>query len=283
MLFKNKYYKEINPLKYGVIIEKEGGNLYSEKSKFQKVEIFKSTGLGNVLTLDGLMMTSVEDEFFYHEMIAHIPLNSHKNPKNVLVIGGGDGGTVREVLKHSSVENVDLCEIDSLVIEASKKFLPTISSKLDDSRVKIYVEDAIKFIKDKKNCYDVVLIDSTDPMGPGVGLFTEEFYNNVKESLREGGIVTPQSESPFANKNEMRNMYILLHKVFNTVMPYCGPIPTYPGGYWSFAFCSNDENNQIKDINRAKEIEKISKLYNTDLHYGVFMVPNFVRKLAENE
>ena len=133
MLFKNKYYKEINPLKYGVIIEKEGGNLYSEKSKFQKVEIFKSTGLGNVLTLDGLMMTSVEDEFFYHEMIAHIPLNSHKNPKNVLVIGGGDGGTVREVLKHSSVENVDLCEIDSLVIEASKKFLPTISSKLDDS------------------------------------------------------------------------------------------------------------------------------------------------------
>ena len=279
----NNLYKEITPNGYGIAIETEGDILYSKQSEFQKVEIFKSRGLGNVLTLDGLMMTTVEDEFFYHEMISHIPLCSHKNPENVLVIGGGDGGTVREVLLHDTVKNVDLCEIDGLVIEASKKLLPTIAGKLDDKRVNIYVEDAIEFIKNKKNCYDVVLIDSTDPMGPGEGLFTEEFYNNVKESLKEGGIVTPQSESPFANQNEMRKMYILLHKVFKTVLPYCGPIPTYPGGYWSWAFCTNDNDNSIKNEARAIKIEQNAKLYNRELHKGVFMVPNFVRKLANNE
>lgn len=283
MIIENNLYKEITPNGYGIAIETEGELLYSKQSEFQSVEIFKSKGLGNVLTLDGLMMTTVEDEFFYHEMITHIPLCSHKNPENVLVIGGGDGGTVREVLKHDTVKNVDLCEIDGLVIEASKEFLPTIAGKLDDKRVNIYVEDAIEFIKDKKNCYDVVLIDSTDPMGPGEGLFTEEFYTNVKESLKEGGIVTPQSESPFANKNEMRKMYILLNKVFKTVKPYAGPIPTYPGGYWSWAFCSVDNDNSIKDIKRAKKVESISKLYNTELHSGAFCVPTFVRKIANNE
>ncbi len=274
---------EIELTGYGISLDVEGENLYSKKSEFQQVDIFKSKTLGNVLTLDGLMMTTVEDEFFYHEMIAHIPLCSHKNPENVLVIGGGDGGTVREVLKHPSVKNVDLCEIDALVIEASKMFLPSIAGKLDDKRVNIYVEDAIEFIKTKKNCYDVVLVDSTDPMGPGVGLFTEEFYTNVKESLKKGGIVTPQSESPFANKNEMKNMYILLKKVFKTVLPYCGPIPTYPGGYWSWAFCSDDNDNTIKDIKRAELIEKDAKLYNTKLHNAVFAVPNFVRKIVDNE
>ena len=274
---------EIELTGFGLSLDVEGENLYSKKSEFQQVDIFKSKTLGNVLTLDGLMMTTVEDEFFYHEMIAHIPLCSHKNPENVLVIGGGDGGTVREVLKHPSVKNVDLCEIDALVIEASKMFLPSIAGKLDDKRVNIYVEDAIEFIKTKKNCYDVVLVDSTDPMGPGVGLFTEEFYTNVKESLKKGGIVAPQSESPFANKNEMKNMYILLKKVFKTVLPYCGPIPTYPGGYWSWAFCSDDNDNTIKDTKRAELIEKDAKLYNTKLHNAVFAVPNFVRKIVDNE
>ena len=274
---------EIELTGFGLSLDVEGENLYSKKSEFQQVDIFKSKTLGNVLTLDGLMMTTVEDEFFYHEMIAHIPLCSHKNPENVLVIGGGDGGTVREVLKHPSIKNVDLCEIDALVIEASKMFLPSIAGKLDDKRVNIYVEDAIEFIKTKKNCYDVVLVDSTDPMGPGVGLFTEEFYTNVKESLKKGGIVTPQSESPFANKNEMKNMYILLKKVFKTVLPYCGPIPTYPGGYWSWAFCSDDNDNTIKDTKRAELIEKDAKLYNTKLHNAVFAVPNFVRKIVDNE
>lgn len=276
-------YKEITPNGYGITIETEEKPLYSKQSEFQKVEILSSKGLGNILTLDELMMTTEKDEFFYHEMISHIPLCSHHCPEKVLVIGGGDGGTVREVLRHNTVKSVELCEIDGLVIEASKQYLPTIAGKLDDERVKIYVEDAIEFIKDKKTCYDVVLVDSTDPMGPGEGLFTEEFYTNVKNSLKEGGILVAQSESPFANPKEMNMMYKLLNKVFKYVKPYAGPIPTYPGGYWSWAFCSESVDvPEIQDINRAKEIEKNSKLYNTDLHKAVFSVPNFVKEIVKD-
>ncbi len=279
-------YQEITPLGFGIAIEK-GEVLFKDKSEFQDVEIFESRGLGRVLTLDGLMMTTERDEFFYHEMITHIPMLTHHNPKNILVIGGGDGGTVREVLKHKSVESVELCEIDGMVIEASKKFLPTIACELDNPKVKIFVEDAIEYIKDKEACYDVVLIDSTDPMGPGEGLFTQEFYQDVKKSLKAGGIVVPQSESPFANENEMRKMYALLNKVFLNVAPYCGPIVTYPAGYWSWAFCSDEVEIPTcrKDIckERAQEISAQCKLYNRKLHTACFAVPNFVKRIVDGE
>ena len=186
---ENGYYHEITPAGFGIAI-KAGKILFSKQSDFQKVEVFETEStLGRVLTLDDLMMTTEGDEYHYHEMIAHIPMMHHINPESVLVIGGGDGGTVREVLKHKSVKKVVLCEIDGMVIDACKEFLPTISCGLSDPRVEIKVEDAIEFIKDKKNEYDIVLIDSTDPMGPGEGLFTEEFYTNVKNSLKKGGIV----------------------------------------------------------------------------------------------
>ena len=211
---ENGYYHEITPAGFGIAI-KAGKVLFSKQSDFQKVEVFETESeLGRVLTLDDLMMTTEGDEYHYHEMISHIPMMHHKNPESVLVIGGGDGGTVREVLKHKSVKKVVLCEIDGMVIDACKEFLPTISCGLSDPRVEIKVEDAIEFIKDKKNEYDIVLIDSTDPMGPGEGLFTEEFYTNVKNSLKEGGIVAAQSESPFVNKEEIKKMYNLLKKVF---------------------------------------------------------------------
>ncbi len=277
-------YHEITPHGYGIAIEK-GEVLFKDKSEFQSVEIFESRGLGRVLTLDELMMTTEKDEFFYHELITHIPMITHKNPENILIIGGGDGGTVREVLKHKSVKTVDLCEIDAMVIDASKKFLPTIACELDNPKVKIYVEDAIKFIKNKTCCYDVVLIDSTDPMGPGEGLFTEDFYTNVKNSLKCGGIVVPQSESPYANQKEVKKMYSLLNKVFKNVAPYCSPVITYPAGYWSWAFCSDDVDvpdfeTQLDEV-RAAEIEKLCKIYNSKFHKGVFAVPNFMKELTE--
>ena len=204
---ENGYYHEITPNGFGIAI-KAGKILFSKQSDFQKVEVFETDStLGRVLTLDDLMMTTEGDEYHYHEMIVHIPMMQHKNPETVLVIGGGDGGTVREVLKHKTVKKVVLCEIDGMVIDACKEFLPTISCGLDDPKVEIKVEDAIEFIKDKKNEYDIVLIDSTDPMGPGEGLFTDEFYTNVKNSLKEGGIMVAQSESPFANKKEIKKMY----------------------------------------------------------------------------
>lgn len=273
-------YTEMTPMGFGITIETKEP-LFSEQSKYQKVEILDSDAFGKILTLDGLMMTTEKDEFFYHEMISHIPLISHKNPESVLVIGGGDGGTVREVLKHEKVKKVDLCEIDEVVIEASEKFLPTIAGSLREDRVQIFVEDAVEFVKRHKNEYDVILIDSTDPMGAGEGLFTEEFYTNVKEALKENGIMCAQSESPIVNKKEIQKIYPLLKKVFNIVEPFCGPIPTYPGGYWSWAFCSQSVKPlEYVDIECAEKIEENTKVYNKYLHYGAFAVPNFMRDLC---
>lgn len=274
------FYKEITPAGFGIAI-KVKEVLFSEQSPFQKVEIIDTdSALGKILTLDDLMMTTEGDEQFYHEMIAHIPMMNHKEPKSVLVIGGGDGGTVREVLKHSTVEKVVLCEIDGMVIDACKKYLPTIAGELDDPRVEILVQDAIEYIKTKENEFDIVLIDSTDPMGPGEGLFTEEFYTNVKKSLKKGGIVAAQSESPVVNKEEIKKMYKLLKKVFPITSTYTSPIPTYPGGYWAWAFCSVEvEPLSYIDEKRCEEITKTCKIYNKEYHQARFALPNFLKEL----
>ncbi len=277
---KDGYYHEITPSGYGIAI-KAGKVLYSKQSEFQKVEVFESEStLGRVLTLDDLMMTTEGDEYHYHEMIAHIPMMHHKNPESVLVIGGGDGGTVREVLKHKSVKKVVLCEIDELVIDACKEFLPTISCGLSDPRVEIKVEDAIEFIKDKKDEYDIILVDSTDPIGPGEGLFTDEFYTNVKNSLKKGGIMVAQSESPFAQKEAVQKMYKLLKRVFPVCATYTSNIPTYPGGYWAWAFCSVDvEPLSYFAEDRYDDIVKTCKIYNREYHNARFALPNYLKEL----
>ncbi|MEI8128117.1 MAG: polyamine aminopropyltransferase [bacterium] len=274
------FYKEITPAGFGIAI-KVKETLFSAQSPFQKVEILDSDStLGKILTLDDLMMTTEGDEYFYHEMIAHIPMMNHKEPKTVLVIGGGDGGTVREVLKHDTVEKVVLCEIDGMVIDACKKYLPTIAGELDNPKVEVLVEDAIEYIKTKTNEFDIVLIDSTDPMGPGEGLFTEEFYTNVKKSLKKGGIVAAQSESPVVNKEEIKKMYTLLKKIFPITSTYTSPIPTYPGGYWAWAFCSEDvEPLSHIDERRCEDITKTCKIYNKEYHLARFALPNFLKNL----
>lgn len=277
---ENGYYHEITPSGFGIAI-KAGKVLFSDNSDFQKVEIFETeSSLGRVLTLDDLMMTTEGDEYHYHEMIAHIPMMHHKNPETVLVIGGGDGGTVREVLKHKTVKRVVLAEIDGMVIDACKKFLPTISCELDNPKVEIEVVDAIEFIKDKKNEYDIILIDSTDPIGPGEGLFTEEFYTNIKNSLKDGGIMVAQSESPFAQKDAVKKMYNLLKKVFPITSTYTSNIPTYPGGYWAWAFCSQSvEPLSYFAQDRYDDIVKTCKIYNKDYHMARFALPNYLKEL----
>ena len=278
---ENGYYHEITPEGFGLVI-KTKEVLFSEQSPFQKVEVFDSDSiLGRVLTLDDLMMVTEGDEYHYHEMIAHIPMMQHPCPKTVLVIGGGDGGTVREVLKHKTVEKVVLCEIDKMVIDVSKKFFPTVSCALDDKRVEIRVEDAIEFIKDKKDEYDIILIDSTDPMGPGEGLFTDEFYTNIKQSLKKGGIMVAQSESPVAQQDSVKKMYEQLHRVFPIVSTYTSNMPTYPGGYWAWAFCSADVKPlEYYNDERANEIIPTCKMYNKDYHYARFALPNYLKKLV---
>ncbi len=277
---ENGYYHEITPSGFGIAI-KAGKVLFSEQSDFQKVEVFETDStLGRVLTLDDLMMTTEGDEYHYHEMIAHIPMMNHKNPESVLVIGGGDGGTVREVLKHKTVKRVVLCEIDGMVIDACKKYLPTISCELDNPKVEILVQDAIEYIKDKKNEFDIILIDSTDPIGPGEGLFTEEFYTNIKNSLKKDGIMVAQSESPFAQKDSVKKMYNLLKRVFPVCETYTSNIPTYPGGYWAWAFCSEDVK-PLSYINeeRCAEITKTCKIYNKEYHMARFALPNYLKEL----
>jgi len=258
------------------------GTLHSEQSDFQKVEVIDTEAYGKMLLLDGLVMTTEKDEFFYHEMISHIPMLAHPNPERVLVVGGGDGGTVREVLKHPSVKEVVLCEIDGAVIEVSKKYLPSIAEKLDDPRVKINVEDAIEYMKRQNKSFDVILIDSTDPMGPGEGLFTEDFYTNVKNALKENGVMAAQSESPIMNQKELGLISNLLKKVFPIVKTYISPMPTYPGSFWSWTFCSETVNPlEIKNEKAAEEIEKQAKLYNREFHKSVFVLPNFIRDIVK--
>jgi spermidine synthase len=256
--------------------------LHCEQSDFQKVEVIETVAYGKMLLLDGLVMTTEKDEFFYHEMISHIPMLAHSNPERVLVVGGGDGGTVREVLKHPSVKEVVLCEIDKAVIDVSIKYLPSIAGKLNDSRVTMNIEDAVEYMKRQKNNFDVVLIDSTDPLGPGVGLFTEDFYTNVKNALKKDGVIALQSESPIMNKKELGLISELLKKVFPIVKTYVSPMPTYPGCFWSWTFCSESVNPlEIADDSRAEAIEKQAKLYNRDYHKSVFTLPTFMRDIVK--
>ncbi len=274
-------YTEFNDDGYGLTV-KVKETLVHEKTPFQSVDIIETEGLGKMMLMDGLVMTSEKDEYFYHEMITHIPMLSHKNPTNILVIGGGDGGTVREVVKHDCVEKVIMCEIDGLAVDVCKKHLPSIACELNNPKVNVVIDDGVEFIKDKKNMYDVILIDSTDPLGPGVGLFTEDFYNNVKSALKPNGIMVAQSESPIADKKEMKAMYKLLNTVFPIVKPYLGPIPTYPGGFWSWAFCSNEVKPlDYIDEKRASIISNTAKIYNTDIHKACFALPNYVKEIIE--
>lgn len=258
--------------------------LHHSVSEFQEIDVVETVALGRMLLLDGMVMTSERDEFIYHEMIAHIPMLAHPNPKNVLVIGGGDGGTIREVLKHPSVERAVLCEIDGDVIEVSKKYLPSIAGKLDDPRVEIEVRDGAAYIANHKNTFDVILIDSTDPIGPGEKLFTQEFYQNTLAALTENGIMACQSESPVAVPDECKRINKLLRSVFPYVQPYTACIPSYPGGQWTWSFCSKGIK-PLENINAsvAAELEKTARYYNRDIHKSVFILPNYVKQVFAPE
>lgn len=274
------YYQEFTPSGYGISI-KIKKVLFSEESEFQKIEVLDSDSkLGKILTLDDLMVATEGDEYFYHEMIVHIPMLNHPCPKEVLIIGGGDGGTVREVFKHNTVEHVTLCEIDKEVVKTSKNFFPSLSCEFDNPKLDIIYENAIEFIKNKKNCYDIVLIDTPDPLSLGVGLFTEEFYKNIKNSLKDGGIMVTQSESPVALEEEIKEMYTMLKSAFPIVNTYTSVIPTYPGGYWAWAFCSKDvEPLSFIDEKRAEEITQKCKIYNINYHKSCYALPTFLDEL----
>lgn len=253
--------------------------LFSEKSEFQKVEIVETAGHGKMLFNDDLAMLSERDEFVYHDMISHVPLFVHPNPKKVLVIGGGDGGTVREVIRHSTVEKCVLVEIDPFVVEGCKKFIPQTSSALSDSRVEVIIADGVKYMAETSEKYDVVIIDSTDPIGPAAPLFNVDFYSNVKKVLSEDGIVVSQCESPFYFLPVQKAMMKLLGEVFSKVHLYNYSNITYPGGLWSFSFASKGLC-PLGDFDRSR-VEKSGlefSWYNENIHWASFQLPEFQRR-----
>ncbi len=269
-------------VKFSLRVEEQ---LYTKQTEYQRIDVMTSKEFGTFLTLDGLMMVAEKDEFIYHEMIVHVPMSVNPNIKKVLVIGGGDGGTVKQLVRYDTVEAIDLVEIDRDVVEVCKKFLPTVSAGLNDERVNINYEDGLKFVRNTKDKYDLIIVDSTDPFGPGEGLFTREFYGNCYRTLSDDGIMVNQHESPYYEN--YANSLIRAHRRIKGVFPihkiYQAHIPTYPSGHWLFGFASN-KFDPIKDFNaeRWNKLRLDTKYYNTELHMGCFALPNYVKELLDN-
>ena len=256
--------------------------LATDQSKFQKIELFRSTSHGVVLALDGLIQLTERDEYVYHEMISHVPLLVHPDPQHVLIIGGGDGGTAREAARHDCVSRVDMCEIDGTVVELCKKHFPTTSIGMAQPKVHVTIGDGIEWVKNVKDgSYDVVIIDSSDPVGPGVGLFNAAFYGQVKRILKANGVVVAQGESPLYQAAAVRNLRQAMREVFPVTATYLASIPTYPSGLWSFAYASNGIEPFEIDHVRAKEIAMHSKYYNEGIHRAAFALPTHLQKELE--
>lgn len=257
-----------------------GKHLYSAKSDFQRIDVFESKAWGRFFTLDGFVMITQKDEFIYHDMIVHVPMHVHPNVKKVLVIGAGDGGTLRELSKYKEIESIDLVEIDGLVIETCKNYFPETAIGFNDPRVHVYIEDGLKFIQINKNHYDLIIVDSTDPFGPGEGLFTQTFYNHCYEALKEDGVLVNQHESPFY-PNYQANM-IRAHQRIKTSFPiatvYQAFIPTYASGHWLFGFASKKYH---PIFNQIPVDSSVYKYYNALVHPAAFALPSYVQKILD--
>ncbi|MFC4402833.1 spermidine synthase [Gracilibacillus xinjiangensis] len=252
---------------------------HTEQTDFQKLDMVETAEWGNMLLLDDMVMTTEKDEFVYHEMVAHVPLFTHPNPKHVLVVGGGDGGVIREVLKHKSVEKAVLVDIDGKVIEYSKKYLPSIAGKLDDPRVEVRVADGFMHIAESEKAYDVIMVDSTEPVGPAVNLFTKGFYAGISNALKDDGILVAQTDNPWFKADLIQQVFHDVAEIFPVTRLYTANIPTYPSGLWTFTLGS-----KIHDPLKVKEdrfFELDTKYYTKSLHFASFALPKFVEDLTK--
>lgn len=254
--------------------------LHREQSKYQDIAILDTPTFGRMLVLDGIVQTTVEDEYFYHEMIAHVPLFAHPNPRRVLVIGGGDGGTVREVLKHKTVEHVDLVEIDERVIELCRRFLPELSHGLDDPRVSVRVTDGLEYVKSVRGQYDVVIVDSSDPLGPAIGLFREEFYRDVANALRDDGLMVAQTESPWLTPEVVRDVVHAISNAFDSrAYLYLTSVPIYSLGEWSFTVGTKGLDPRTPRLAPGEMPPFETKYYTPEVHVAAFALPRYTRRL----
>ncbi|NEQ46177.1 MAG: polyamine aminopropyltransferase [Leptolyngbya sp. SIOISBB] len=264
-------------------IRHKGDRIFHEKSPYQTVEIFDTFEYGKMLTVDKMVMCSEKDEKAYHEMIIHVPMLVQPSVRNVLVIGGGDGGSVREILKHEQVESVTMVEIDEAVVRASREYLPTLSTALNDPKLELIIDDGIEFVRQAPaESYDLIVVDSSDPVGPSEGLFSHAFYQDVYRCLRSGGIMTAQSESPRFNQRAFVDLNHCLKKTFGVESVHCylAFIPTYPTGMWGFSFCAKGNRHPVKDLDgdRAAHFAKAHNLqyYNVGIHQAAFCLPTAI-------
>lgn len=271
------WYTERHTPNVGLIVRVKE-TIFVGRSAYQSVEVIETIEYGKMLLLDGLVMTSEWDEFIYHEMIVHPAMFTHPDPRDVLVIGGGDGGAVREVMKHGTISRAVLCEIDGLVVETCKRHFPEISCTLEgNEHVEVVLQDGIRYVEDKSARYDLILIDSTDPIGQAEGLFGADFYSKCFRSLRPDGILVAQSESPFYSLELILRMKKNLEKAgFPIVRFYCGSVPTYPSGLWSWVMASKRYDPMVDfSPKRVEERAVATRYYNVGIHQGAFALPEF--------
>ena len=259
-------------------------HLYSHKSEFQQIDIYDTPEFGKVLTLDGNVMLTERDEFIYDEMITHVPMAVHPNVQDVLVIGAGDGGVVRELARYESIRRIDLVEMDEQVLDACRRYLPGNACRLDDDRVHIYFDNALRFIRRKHAQYELIIVDSTDPFGPSEGYFTREFYGICYNALREDGIMVNQQGSPFYHQDAeaMQRSHKRIVSTFPISRVYQAHIPTYAAGYWLFGFASK-KYHPIDDFDRDKwlALHLKTNYYTVRLHTGAFCLPAFLERMLE--
>jgi len=271
--------KHTENVKFSIKVDRK---LYSGQSEYQRIDVFESEDFGRFLTLDGYIMLTEKDEFIYHEMIVHVPMAVHPSAEKVLVIGAGDGGTIRELARYASIKHIDMVEIDRQVVEVCRKYLQKTACSLDDPRVSIHYQDGLVFVGHCEDEYDLVIVDSTDPFGPGEGLFTEEFYRNCFKALKDDGIMVNQHESPFYENDAiaMRRANKRIVNFFPICRVYQAHIPTYPSGHWLFGFASK-KYHPIRDLKaeRWNALGINTNYYSTDLHAGAFALPRYVEAM----
>lgn len=253
--------------------------IHREQSRLQEIAVLETVQYGRMLVLDNMIMVTEADEFIYHEMISHVPLLVHPNPVEVLVVGGGDGGTIREVFKHPEVKKVVLAEIDERVIDASRRFFPTLNTGFSDPRLEIAIGDGWDHVQTHPASYDVIIVDSSAPAGPSDKLFEAEFFRMTAESLRPGGIMVAQTESPFVNRSLLKRVFKDIKKAFSFYHPYLSFLPTYPSGMWSYTIAANTD---IPYLCPRSLPGLTTKYYTPEIHRAAFTLPPFVAELLED-
>lgn len=258
--------------------------LYDSETAHQRLVLFENATFGRVLTLDGVVQTTEADEFIYHEMLAHLPILAHGSARSVLIIGGGDGGLLEEVLKHGCIEKVTQVEIDAGVVDFAKQYLPTICDKaFDDPRLKLVIGDGVDFVEGCEEHYDIILVDSTDPIGPGEVLFSDTFYGKAKRCLAPGGILATQNGVPFLQGEALTNTLRAFKALFADAACYLATVPSYTGGPMAFGWGCDDAAKRQADLptleQRYHAAGLVTRYYNPAVHQAAFALPNYIGEL----